>query len=81
MSDSAPISTVRYEFVPYNHEQVHNFLREVALDFGPPGGPGKNRRWHFETAKTLDSVINAWIVDFHFVNPHDATLFGLKYLR
>ena len=85
MSESAPFShRVRYEFVPYSYEQVRDLLREVVLDFGPPGqwpGPGQTRRWQFESVTTPEKGHNEFIMDFCFQDPHDATLFSLKHLR
>ena len=79
MSELAPFShRVRNEFVPYSYQQVRDLLREVALDFG---APGRTRRWQFESVTTPDTVNDDFVMDFCFQDPHDAMIFGLKYLK
>jgi len=79
MSELAPFShRVRYEFAPYTYEKARDLLREVALDFGPPG---RTRRWRFESVIAQNIVNNDFVLDFFFQDPHDAVIFGLKYLR
>lgn len=78
MSNPTPsFATVRISFDPYSHEQVQIFLKKVYRDFGRD-----KSRWYYRSP-TLDMGIqvNTWTVDFLFRDPHDATLFGLKYLK
>ena len=78
MSDSTPTyATVRITFDPYNHNQVQNFLKKVYQDFGRD-----RSRWYYQSpVLDMDTVFNTWTLDFVFRDPHDATLFGLKYLK
>ena len=79
MPDSAlPISPIRVNFRPYNHQEVQELLKKAVKDFGPFGS---DRRWWFETAPTSDEETNVWIVDFYFREVNDAMIFGLKYQR
>jgi len=48
-------------------------VQSITKEFGKTGP-----RWQWIMNGEL-SVGNAWSVDFHFANPHDATLFQLKY--
>lgn len=77
MSSSTPtFATVRIEFAPYNHDQVQDFLKKVYRDFGRD-----KSRWYYRSPiQDIDTLVNTWTVDFLFRDPHDATMFGLKYL-
>jgi hypothetical protein len=80
MSNSTqPYSTVRITFDPYNHDQVQEFLKQVVKDFGQD-----KTRWYYKSIvldDNTDDILNVWVLDFNFRDPHDATMFGLKYLR
>jgi hypothetical protein len=78
MLDSTPTyATVRISFDPYNHEQVQTFLKKVQKDFGRD-----KSRWYYRSPLLeMDTQVNTWTVDFLFRDPHDATMFGLKYLK
>ena len=78
MSNPTPsFATVRITFDPYSHEQVQIFLKKVYRDFGRD-----KSRWYYRSPiQDLDMLVNTWTVDFVFSDLHDATLFGLKYLK
>ena len=67
---------VRVVFAPYDHDQVQEVLVEVVREFGRPGA-----RWKYRSPDIGTIEDNVWVVDFHFANPHDAIIFGLKYQR
>ena len=67
---------VRVVFAPYDHSEVQTTLRAVVRDFGLPG-----ERWRYRTPNLKESENNVWQLDFHFRDPHDAIIFGLKYQR
>lgn len=73
--DQPPIRVV---FRPYDHDDVQALLRQVVSDFGRPGSC-----WRYRSPDPLEAADepNAWYLDFHFANPHDAMIFGLKYQR
>lgn len=75
-ADSAPTySTVRITFDPYNHAQVQILLKKVYQDFG-----NDKNRWFYKSADPEQINNNCWVLDFVFKDPHDATMFGLKYM-
>jgi len=79
MSDNLMITKpVRVWFRPYSHHDVQELLKKACVDFGRPG-----RRWRYRSPEPLEAADepNAWCLDFYFANPHDAIMFGLKYLK
>ena len=77
LNPTPSFATVRITFDPYSHEQVQIFLKKVYQDFGRD-----KSRWYYRSPiQDLDMLVNTWTVDFVFSDFHDATLFGLKYLR
>jgi hypothetical protein len=78
MPDSTPTyASVRIEFRPYSYQEVQAFLKKVYVDFGRD-----KSRWYYRSPLLdMDTQVNTWTVDFLFRDPHDATIFGLKYLR
>ena len=74
---TSSFATVRITFDPYSHEQVQTFLKKVHRDCGRD-----KSRWYYRSPiQDLDTLVNTWTVDFVFSDFHDATLFGLKYLK
>jgi len=75
MSDpTLPFPSVRITFDPYNHDQVQEFLIQVYKDFGRDKG-----RWYYRSPDIGTIENNVWVLEFFFRDPHDATIFGLKY--
>jgi len=66
---------VRVVFRPYDHDAVQALLQQVSTEFGQPG-----LRYRYISPADMHEA-NTWTLDFHFANPHDALIFGLKYLR
>ena len=91
MTQSPNYTSVRVVFDPYSHGQVQTFLKSVIKDFGPMKqvsanwitdrtklGSEVDQRWFYIISKT-PAEGPAWALDFCFLDPRDATLFGLKY--
>ena len=64
---------VQRQFIKYDPVEWMNLITSVNREFGKTG-----KRWQWIMNNEL-SVGNAWVADFYFENPHDATLFQLKY--
>jgi hypothetical protein len=75
---------IRVVFRPYDHDAVQALLKQVSMEFGRPG-PRYRYISPADTFPELNEIMaheaNAWTLDFHFANPHDAIIFGLKYQR
>lgn len=76
MSDLTHTQTIRIIFDPYDHNQVQTLMKKVYRDFG-----NDKSRWYCTSPSPDNLGSNCWALDFVFQNPHDATMFGLKYLR
>jgi hypothetical protein len=66
-------TVVQRNYVEYNPVAWMNLISSVNNDFGKTG-----KRWQWIMNNEL-SQGNAWVVDFYFEDPHDATMFSLKY--
>ena len=64
---------VQREYKEYNPVEWMQLISSVNNEFGRSG-----KRWQWIMNNEL-SQGNAWVVDFYFENPHDATMFQLKY--
>lgn len=69
----AHYTVVQRRFDEYNPQEWMRLISSVTREFGNSG-----RRWQWIMNNAL-SQGNSWVVDFYFENPHDATMFGLKY--
>ena len=70
----ANYTSVRIEFIPYDHDTVGVLLKKAYKDFGRD-----KSRWCFRSPDIGQQDKNAWVLDFYFRDPKDALLFGLKY--
>lgn len=60
----------------YREYDPHAWMRLIASVNDDFGRSGKRWQWIMNNEK---SVGNAWVVDFYFLDPHDAIMFQLKY--
>lgn len=60
-------------FEEYDPTKWMTLIKAVSRDFGSTG-----KKWQWIMNGEL-SIGNKWVVDFYFLNPHDATIFQLKY--
>jgi len=64
---------VQKAYTEYDPKAWMRQMSAINDEFGRPG-----KRWQWIMNNEL-SQGNAWVVDFYFENPHDATMFQLKY--
>ena len=64
---------VQRQYTEYDPQEWMRLISSINNEFGRTG-----ERWQWVINNEL-SVGNAWVVDFYFENPHDATMFQLKY--
>ena len=76
MLDRSPpvhYTPVQRRFEQYDPHEWMQLISRVNQEFGHSG-----KRWQWIMNNEL-SQGNSWVVDFYFENPHDATMFQLKY--
>ena len=66
-------TVVLRHYVEYDPVKWMDLINSVNREFGKAG-----KRWQWIMNNEL-SQGNSWVVDFYFENPHDATMFQLKY--
>lgn len=66
-------TVVQRRFAEYDPVAWMDLMACVNEEFGRAG-----KRWQWTMNNKL-SQGNAWVVDFYFEDPHDATMFQLKY--
>jgi len=64
---------VRRAYTEYDPQAWMQLMSSINNEFGRSG-----KRWQWIMNNEL-SQGNSWVVDFYFENPHDATMFQLKY--
>ena len=73
LKSSEGTTSVRVVFDEYSHQATQTLLNKTRKAFGYPG-----TKWFF-TCSDHSYIEHGYTIDFHFENPHDATLFALKY--
>lgn len=74
------LHSVRVVFDPYIHDEVNSLLVSVFREYGPRS----RDRWTWTVDVDMDTAKNfpnRWSMQFSFKDPHDATMFALKYSR
>jgi len=73
LKSSESATSVQVVFDEYSHQEIQTLLSKTRKAFGYPGS-----KWFF-TCLDHSYVQHGYVLNFHFENPHDATLFALKY--
>ena len=66
-------TAIQRVYETYDPQEWMRLISSVNNEFGRSG-----KRWQWIMNNEL-SQGNKWVVDFYFENPHDATMFSLKY--
>ena len=67
-------TSVRVVFPNYSYDRTKELLTKTRRAFGQPG-----QKWFFVSSGNDDFATDEYVVEFHFLNPYDATVFALKY--